>query len=112
MSKKKFKLGDGYIDILVQFTQNNDKVITQDAKLMPDGSIYGSSIKDAESFSKDVRLVIPICLACGFIKDRISIGRGVLETGSLWLCTRNPKCPEHRRYDRKSRRWIGRNGEG
>jgi len=38
VSKKKFKLGDGYIDILVQFTQNNDKVITQDTVVCYGGS--------------------------------------------------------------------------
>ena len=112
MSKKKFKLGEEPIAVLIQFTQNNDKIITQDASLLSDGSIYGSSIKDAENFSKDARLVIPVCLACGFIKKRVSIGRGALETGSLWLCTRNPECPEHKHYDRGSKKWMGSNGGG
>lgn len=110
MRKKKFKIGEEPIDVLIQFTQNNDKIITQDATLLSDGSIYGSSIKDAKNFSKDARLVIPVCPACGFIKERISIGRGLLETGSLWLCTHNPKCQEHKRYDRGSKKWVG-NGE-
>lgn len=59
MTKKKDGLLD--LEVLVQYIQNNDQIITKEATLQGNGKVVGGAIKDASNFSKDVRVYIPVC---------------------------------------------------